>query len=255
MVRTTTKVVRVARADIQGMGVYVVDKSIRLTTDRSSDYNLCLALTETHDNRMASHQRTNEHSNKQPQGAQPTSKSAPLATATAATQIVSLVGVVARGSGMSRGDGLSRVKKNSDRGRRCVLLSPWLACLDMLLSSCMRSTLVACATRTRSSVRLLALSVGARGPSRSSSSTAAPPAAASSSLLQGSIDVLCTPDAHEKAAKTRRLCEAWRARSLPFASSPTHDELSQLPLSPPLPARPPLVRFVPDHKKRTSTAC
>jgi len=227
----------------------VVDKSIRLTTDRSSDYNLCLALTETHDNRMASHQPK-----RRPQGAQPTSNRYHWQQP-AATQVVSLVGVVARGSRMSRGDGLSRVKKNSDRGRRCVLLSPWLACLDMLLSSCMRSTLVACATRTRSSVRLLALSVGARGPSRSSSSTAAPPAAASSSLLQGSIDVLCTPDAHEKATKTRRLCDAWRARSLPFASSPTHDELSQLPLSPPLPARPALVRFVPDHKKRTSTAC
>ena len=227
----------------------MVDKSIRLTTDRSSDYNLCLALTETHDNRMASHQPK-----RRPQGAQPTSNRYHWQQP-AATQVVSLVGVVARGSRMSRGDGLSRVKKNSDRGRRCVLLSPWLACLDMLLSSCMRSTLVACATRTRSSVRLLALSVGARGPSRSSSSTAAPPAAASSSLLQGSIDVLCTPDAHEKATKTRRLCDAWRARSLPFASSPTHDELSQLPLSPPLPARPALVRFVPDHKKRTSTAC
>jgi len=83
MVRTTTKVVRVARADIQGMGVYVVDKSIRLTTDRSSDYNLCLALTETHDNRMASHQPK-----RQPQGAQPTSKSVPLATASSNTGCV-----------------------------------------------------------------------------------------------------------------------------------------------------------------------
>jgi hypothetical protein len=94
-------------------------------------------------------------------------------------------------------------------------------------------------------------------PQRASSTSSS--SSAPSSLIAGAISILHTAEPHRKAEQTQILCDAWRRGAMPLdepESTRAADwPVSAIPDTPALPDAPTLVRYVPDHKKRSYTDC